>query len=120
MLTLVPSKDMETIAVEIEGHVTQDDLLKLDKVIQEKFSEKGEFNLYAILYHFEGASFKALLEELKIDVERWSQYNKLAVISDDEKLEKFVETSDLLPSIKTKHFDIDQMEAAWEWIGEQE
>lgn len=118
MLTLVPSKDMKTIAVEIEGHVTGDDLLKLDKVIQEKFSEKGEFNLYAILFHFEGASFKALLEELKIDVKRWSQYNKLAVISDDETLKKMVEASDQLPSIKTKSFDIDQMEAAWEWIAE--
>ncbi|MCM3612032.1 STAS/SEC14 domain-containing protein [Planococcus sp. MERTA32b] len=118
MLTLVPSKDMETIAVEIEGHVTEDDLTKLDKVIQEKFSEKGEFNLYAILYHFERASFKALLEEMKIDVKRWSQYNKLAVISDDKKIEKLVEASDYLPSIKTKHFDITQMEAAWEWISE--
>lgn len=118
MLTLVPSKDMKTIAVEIEGHITKDELLKLDKVIQEKFSEKGEFNLYAILYHFEGASFKALVEELKIDVKRWSQYNKLAVISDDQKLEKFVEAGNLLPSIKTKHFGIDQMEAAWEWISE--
>lgn len=118
MLTLVPSKDMKTIAVEIEGHVTEDDLLKLDKVIQEKFSEKGEFNLYAILYHFEEASFKALVEELKIDVKRWSQYNKLAVISDDKAVEKMVEASDLLPAIKTKHFDNDQMEAAWEWIEE--
>lgn len=118
MLTLVPSKDMKTIAVEIEGHVTKDELLKLDKVIQEKFSEKGEFNLYAILYHFEGASLKAMLEEMKIDIKRWSQYNKLAVISDDEKLEKMVEASDVLPSIKTKHFDINQMEAAWQWISE--
>lgn len=118
MLTLVPSKDMKTIAVEIEGQVSKDELLKLDKVIQEKFAEKGEFNLYAILYHFEGASFKALVEELKIDAKRWEQYNKLAVISEDAKIEKFVEAGDVLPSIKTKHFDINQMEAAWEWISE--
>lgn len=118
MLTLVPSKDMKTIAVEIEGRVTEDDLLKLDKVIQEKFKDKGEFNVYAILYHFDGPSFKALAEEMKIDVKRWSQYNKLAVISDDKMIEKFVEASDMLPSSKTKHFGINQMEAGWEWIKE--
>lgn len=118
MLTLVPSKDMNTIAVEIEGRVTEDDLMKLDKVIQEKFSEKGEFNVYAILYYFDGPSFKALAEEVKIDIKRWSQYNKLAVVSDDKMLEKFVEAGNMLPSVKTKHFPIDQMEAAWEWIAE--
>lgn len=116
MLTLVPSKDVDTIAVEIEGHVIEEDLAKLDKVIKEKFSEKGEFNLYAILYHFEGASLKALAEEMKIDLKRWSQYKKMAVISGDKTVEKLVETSDLLPAIKTKHFDINQMETAWKWI----
>lgn len=116
MLTLVPSKDMDTIAVELEGKVIQEDLEKLDKVIEEKFSDKGKFNLYVIVYYYDGASLKAMAEEAKIDLNRWSQYEKMAVISEDKKLETVTEVSDHLPGIKTKHFSLNEMEDAWDWI----
>ncbi|TWT02504.1 STAS/SEC14 domain-containing protein [Planomicrobium sp. CPCC 101079] len=116
MLTLVPSKDTRTIAVEVNGKVKKEDMEKLDKVIQEKFAEDGEFNVYAVIYDFDGASFKAAAEEVKIDVKRWSQYAKMVVVSDSKGLKGLTDASGYLPSVKTKHFPLNEMEEAWEWI----
>ena len=48
MLSIVPSKDIETIAFEVEGRASKADIEKLDHVIRDKVSEKGHFNMYAI------------------------------------------------------------------------
>ncbi|WKA51245.1 STAS/SEC14 domain-containing protein [Planococcus liqunii] len=116
MLAFVPSKDTETIAMEFNGKATQEDLEKFDKVTQEKFGEKGGFNVYLVVHDFDGASAKAMFEEVKIDVNRWSQYNKLAVVSDKSLLGAIAEFAGYLPGVQAKHFDMDEMEAAWEWI----
>ena len=65
MLTLVPSKDVHTIAVEVNGKVKKEDMEKLDKVIQEKFEGQGKFNVYAVVYDWDGVAFKAMAEEVK-------------------------------------------------------
>jgi hypothetical protein len=116
MLTLMPSRDVHTIAVEVNGKVTKEDMEKLDKVIQEKFKDQGKFNVYAMVYDFDGASFGAVAREVKIDVKRWSQYAKMAVLSEEKKLRAMTEASGLMPGIKTKHFSLNEMEEAWEWI----
>lgn len=118
MLTLVPSKDMETIALEFHGKATEEELEKLDKVIQEKFDDKGKFNIYLIVHYFDGASFQSMLEGMKMDVKRWSQYHKMAIISEERWLKPMAEFSNLLPGIKAEHFKMDEMEKAWEWIKE--
>lgn len=116
MLVFTPSKDTDTIAMEFDGQATKEDLIKFDKVVEEKFGEKGNFNIYMVVYDFDGGTVKAMLEEMKIDVKRWSQYQKLAVVSDKSLLESMTELSGFLPGIKAKHFDMDEMETAWEWI----
>jgi hypothetical protein len=116
MLTLVPSKDVQTIAVEVNGKVKKEDMEKLDKVIQEKFEDHGKFNVYAVVYEWDGVSFKAVAEEVKIDIKRWSQYAKMAVISDNKMLKGLTEASGYLPGVKTKHFPLSEMEEAWGWI----
>ncbi|MDN7243083.1 STAS/SEC14 domain-containing protein [Planococcus sp. N028] len=116
MLTLVPSKDSSTIALEVNGKVKKEDMEKLDKVIQEKFKDHGKFNVYAVVHEFDGVTFKAMAEEVKIDIKRWNQYAKLAVISDNKSLKGLTEASGYLPKVKTKHFPLGEMEEAWEWI----
>ena len=61
---------------------------------------------------------KAIMEEAKIDMKRWSQYNKLAVVSEKKSLETMTNISDFLPGIKVEHFNMDEMEKAWNWIKE--
>lgn len=118
MLSFIPSQDSQTIAFEVSGKVTKEDLQKLEQSIGEEFSEDQPFNAYAIMQEVEMPTAKALMEEAKIDMKRWSQYNKLAVVSEKNWLEKMTNISDFLPGIKAKHFSMDEMEQAWSWIKE--
>lgn len=118
MLSFIPSQDSQTIAFEVSGTVIKEDLKKLEQAIEEQFPGDRQFNAYAVMQQFEAPTLKALLEEAKIDRKRWSQYHKLAVISEKNWLEAMTNLSDVLPGIKAKHFHVNEMEQAWSWIQE--
>lgn len=116
MLSFIPSKDANTIAVEFDGEATKEDLDKVDLAIQDKFQDKEKFNMYAVMRDIDGATMKAMVKELEVDAKRWRQYDKLAVISEKNWLETMTDISDYLPGIKAKHFNVDEMDEAWRWI----
>lgn len=119
MLSFVTSKDEQTLAIEVEGKVTKDDLKKFDNVVFEKFRNDEKFNVYAVIGDIDAPTAGAIFEELAVDAKRWSQYNKLAVVSEKDWLDKASGVIDKLPGVQAEHFPIDQMEAAWDWIKER-
>ncbi|WP_394120993.1 STAS/SEC14 domain-containing protein [Planococcus donghaensis] len=118
MLSFVPSKDTETIAIEFEGTATREDALKIDKIIQEKFEDKGKFNIYAVINGVEDAVFTGLGESMQVNMDAWNQFHKFAVISSTHLKEQLAEMESLLPKLEVKHFQMDEMNEAWEWIQE--
>lgn len=118
MLSFIPSQDSQTIAFEVNETVTKEDLLKLSQAIEEQFPGDQLFNAIAIIQLEKVPTVGALLEEAKIDIKHWSQYNKLAVISEMNFLETMTELGDFLPGIQSRHFYADEMELAWSWIKE--
>lgn len=116
MLSFIPSQDRNTIAMEFEGKAVKEDMLKVDQEIQKRFKDKEQFNVYAVIHEVDGATAKALMEEAKIDIKHWSQYSKVAIVSDENWLEKMSGTSTILPGIEAKHFQMEEAEKAWEWI----
>lgn len=116
MLSFIPSQDSQTLAFEISGTVTKEDLKKLEQEIEKQFSEDQQFNAYAIMQQPEMPTFKAIAEEAKIDMKRWSQYRKLAVVSEKNWLETITNLGGFLPGIEAKHFNMDETQQAWSWI----
>ncbi|TAA72832.1 SpoIIAA family protein [Planococcus salinarum] len=116
MLSFIPSQDPNTIAMEFEGKAEKEDLVKVEQEIKKRFPDKEKFNLYVIVHEVDGATPKALMEEAKVDMKRWGQYNKMAVVSDKNWLEKMTDAGDVLPGIEAKHFRMDEAAEAWEWI----
>ncbi len=120
MLSFVPSKDVETIAIEFEGTATHEDAMKINKTIQEKFADKGKFNIYAIVTESEGPAFKGLEESMEVSMDAWNQFHKFAVIRFTHMPEQTAEIEKLLPNLQVKHFNLDEMNEAWKWIQEEE
>ncbi|TWT04425.1 STAS/SEC14 domain-containing protein [Planococcus sp. CPCC 101016] len=118
MLSFVPSKDTETIAIEFEGAATKEDALKIDKIIQDKFADKGKFNIYAVINEVEGSAFTGLGESMQVNMEAWNQFHKFAVISSSYLEGQLAEMENMLPHLEVKHFQMDEMIEAWEWIQE--
>ncbi|MBF6634966.1 MAG: STAS/SEC14 domain-containing protein [Planococcus sp. (in: Bacteria)] len=118
MLSFVPSKDTETIAIEFEGAATKEDALKINKIIQEKFADKGKFNIYAIINETDGIPFTGLEQSMQVNMDAWNQFHKFAVISSAHMPGHVAEMENLLPKLEIKHFQLDEMNEAWNWIQE--
>lgn len=116
MLSFIPSQDSQTIAFEVNETVTKEDLIQLRQVIEEQFPEGQQFNALAVMQLKKMPAIEAVVEEVKIDLKHWSQYNKLAVVSEKNFLETMTELGDFLPGIESRHFYMDEMELAWSWI----
>ena len=116
MLSFIPSQDSQTIAFEVDGTITKEDLLKLRRAIEEQFPADQKFNALAIMQHAKLPTAKALMEEVKIDIKHWRQYNKLAVISEKNFLDTMTGLTNFLPGIQSRHFHMNEMDQAWSWI----
>lgn len=116
MLTFVPSKDTETIAMEFEGTATKEDAVKINKIIEGKFADKGKFNIYAIINGTEESAFTGFGESMQVNMEAWNQFHKFAVISPTYFSGQMAEVEKMLPKLKIKHFQMEEMNEAWEWI----
>lgn len=118
MLSFIPSQDSQTIAFEVSETVTKQDLLKLKEAIEDQFPGDQQFNALAIMQQVKVPTVAAIVEEIKIDLKHWNQYNKLAVVSEKSFLETLTRLGDILPGIQSRHFYMDEMELAWSWIKE--
>lgn len=118
MLSFIRSQDSQTIAFKITETVTKEDLLQLKEAVEEQFPRDQQFNALAIVEQAKMPTAGALLEEAKIDIKHWGQYNKLAVISEKSFLETMTDLANFLPGIQARHFFMDEIELAWSWVKE--
>ncbi len=116
MLTILPSRDDHTVAIEVTGKATGEDAEKMDQYVKRYFGKDEPFNVLAFINDLNGATMKGMIEGTKVDAKRWGQYNKFAVVSSQDTVEKGTEIGNILPGITTKHFEPDEVEDAWEWI----
>ncbi len=119
MLSFFTSKEENTLAIEVEGKVTKDDLEKFDNIVFEKFRNDHKFNVYAVIGDINVPSAGAMFQELAVDAKRWSQYGKLALVSEQNWQSKLAGMIDKLPGVQVQHFSPEQSEQAWDWIKEK-
>ena len=118
MLSFVPSKDEDTIAFEFDGKAEEEDAIKIRKVIEEKFPDGRQFNAYAIINGVETPTFQGMVERIKLQSKHIQQFNKVALISDEYLVEKAENVDIFLPDLTARHFPLDEMDKAWDWIKE--
>ncbi|WP_240377520.1 STAS/SEC14 domain-containing protein [Bacillus piscicola] len=116
MFTILPSRDPSTVAIEMEGKMTETDAKNLEDHVSENFGDNDPFNLFAIIHDVEGTSFNGLKEGMKFDTKRWKQVRKYAVISESSWIRNSAKAGKLLPGIDIKQFEPSEQEAAWDWI----
>ncbi|WP_059172024.1 STAS/SEC14 domain-containing protein [Bacillus sp. FJAT-27445] len=118
MLTIIPSRDESTIAVEFSGAATKEDAEKLEQFVRTMIGDGREFNIFANMHEVDGTTLMGLAYGMKFDVKRWSHFRKFAVVTDLKWLEAVTELGKFLPGLEAKHFSKGEEEAAWAWIKE--
>jgi len=117
MIKILPSRHMHTVCVEVNGKLTAEDARNMDDHARELFGDEEKFNILAVFKALDGTTIQSLLEGMKVDMKRWDQMNKFAVVSRKDWVENVTKAGKVLPGITVEYFEMDEIEQAWEWLG---
>ncbi len=116
MLEILNSRDPSTVVVSFAGKATKEDAERLDKHVQVQFKEDEKFNVLAFINDIDGTNFSGIINGFKVDIKRWNQFNKFAVITEMELAGNLASLANYLPGIRVKYFKPFEEEDAWSWI----
>jgi predicted component of type VI protein secretion system len=117
MIELLPTKTDNTIAFSISGKIDTNDFDRVANAIKQKLTTYNKLRVYAEVNSFDGISLKAFLKDLQFSFQHLKNFEKEAIVSEKEWLQKLVSVSDkLFPSIEVKHFSFAEKDKALDWI----
>ena len=117
MFRAVDYPDENLMALYIGGTVTKTDYEAIVPDLNRKVAKYGKLNVYLEYQGIEDITLQALWEELKQDVQHFTDFNRAAVVSTDNTL---VKAGAALGSAVTpadiRHFSPDQQQQALQWV----
>jgi hypothetical protein len=107
------------LAYEIDGHVNEKDVEIVVRELNEAFSRHDKVDVLVRMKNYSGFDFTAIFNDdvLRVKYRSFSKVAKYAVVGAKPWMRNFLELIDPLFSMEIKIFDLDEEEAAWEWIG---
>lgn len=112
----INSNEMDhIIEVEVNGKISENDIYEFEQYFKQKKENQEELNL---LLAVEDAkySLNGLIEDLKFDIKHRNDFNKIAVISDNNWIELGSKLTDILPTVEVKHFNDNEKDKAQAWL----
>ncbi len=119
MIELVDLKSPRAVGVRVAGNIDKKDIEKVFKAIDEKLDQAEKVGIYVELESFGGISFDALIDDIKFALPNINRFDKKAVVSGEEWVERTVDFVDrIFTGIKVRHFSLDEKEQAKKWVAE--
>ncbi len=117
MITMIPFDDDRVIGMRLDGGISKADVDEIWGVVENKLKRHKKLRVYVEYLHFKGIAFKALLKNIPKKIQHFSDFEREAVVSDQQWLAKCVKVGDkFFPSIEVRHFTFDTSEKAMYWI----
>lgn len=102
------------------GEIGAADVERFDAVFYEKMKTWEKVGIYMEMSDFDGVSFGVILERLKTSfslfIPKRNKISKIAVVSNTNYLGIAAEINDLLHSIVTDHFSLEEKQRAVSWL----
>ena len=116
MLKITGSEYPNVVYMEVDGGVTKEDTEKAESFIKEHYGESAEINAFAYFKKLEDVDVEAVLKGMYIDAKHWNQYNKIALVADDDWLQNIASLTDILPGINIKQYNRTEVDEVWGWL----
>lgn len=117
MIELIDLDSPKAVGLRLAGKMEEADMARPVKAIEEKLASSEQVAIYVEVESFTGVSFDALVEDIRFALPNFKKFNKKAVVSDKQWMEKLTRVADkFLPSIELRHFSSDQREEARAWV----
>ncbi|MGK7956887.1 MAG: STAS/SEC14 domain-containing protein [Crocosphaera sp.] len=118
MVNFLKVKNDVVLALEAEGKVTEDDYQSI--IIPAIESKLRQYNKIRVLYelgnHFSGFNIKAVWEDLKLGLTHWSDFEKIALVSDIKWIVIVTKLFGLILPYPVEVFHNNQLSQAQEWV----
>lgn len=117
MIELMAMESDRVVGVRVDGQIKKADIEAIERAFEDKFARFEKVSIYVEVINLGGIAFDALIEDLKFAFSKFSHFEKKAVVSEHQWLERLAEVGDkLFPSLHVRHFGKDKQEAAIAWI----
>ncbi|CAM4322403.1 STAS/SEC14 domain-containing protein [Lacicoccus alkaliphilus] len=116
MLKLSESEYPNVVQIEVDGNVMDIDAEKSEAFIKEHYGDDAELNALIYIKKLEGVRPGGVLRGIPVDAKHWDQFNKFAVVADDDILKSLGSLTDMLPGISVESFDKTEIDDAWRWL----
>jgi hypothetical protein len=116
MLQILEESKDDLVAIRILGHVDKNDYDVMLPVLEERIKQHQKISIYAELQDVEAITLEALWEDLKFDIRHASDFEKAAIVGDQQWLELLLTVSSPFTSAQVKYFDFKDRNLALEWV----
>ncbi|MDS1135674.1 STAS/SEC14 domain-containing protein [Nitratireductor indicus] len=109
----------DAYAFEIVGHITSADVENLYGLLEGAYEIHDRIDVIVILHHYEGFDWQAAFKEQTMigKTHALRHIRKYAFVGGPGWMSSIVSIVRPFFSMEIRHFELDQAEAAWEWIG---
>jgi hypothetical protein len=111
-LTDLPSN---VIGFEVSGKLTSEDYRDILLPALERAGAAGEVRVVIVIPSFDGFSGGALWQDLKMGIEHWGAWKRIALVTDVEWMRHGTEWFGWMSPGEVKHFALDQRSDAISW-----
>ena len=119
MVKIIDFASEKVIGMSIEGKIEAGDIELIASICEEKFDKSDQLSIYVEMESFEGISIEAFFKDLKFGIKNFSKFDKKAVVTDKNWIQKLGNFSDkLFGSIEIKVFSFEEIEEAKNWLSE--
>jgi hypothetical protein len=122
MLRFINNLPSHVVGIHAAGEVTKEDLEKaLMPRLDELAKKQGEINYLLVLETgVQNFTAGAWLEDIKAGLKHFTQWNKIAIVSDQKGVEWFTDLVSLVIPGKSKGFPLSQLDKAVTWVSKVE
>jgi hypothetical protein len=116
MLEPIPDLPEGVIGFAVSGKLETEDYRDVLLPALEQAAANGEIRILIQLPDFEGFSPGAMWQDLKVGVENWSKWKRIALVTDVDWMRHGVEWFGWMTPGEVKHFPIAERDAAIAWL----
>ena len=115
MLNAIADAPPSVIGFEVSGRVTAEDYRDVVLPALERASASGEVRFVVVIPEFHGMSGGALWQDLKMGVEHFRAWKRIALVTDVDWMRHGTEWFGWMTPGEVKHYPLDQRAEALAW-----
>lgn len=116
MVNLLEETHERVVATKVSGKLDMEDYKQLFPLIKETIDQYGKFRWYIELEDFQGWNWQSIWQEIKMDIQHFSDLEKLAIVGDKDWEERILEALKHVSRAEVKYFPILEKKIARSWI----